>query len=226
MSMGEYHEGMKTSLSQYTAGACVIAFGTLLLLDRLHITDNALGMWWPLLLIVIGIVMLVSDRRNLWGIALIVGGGLFQLRALEMIDINPWEFFWPVIIILVGLSIILNRSRRPEVSARQSDDASAIFGGVDLMSASEDYQGGNATAVLGGVKIDMRKAIIKKEATLTVFVLCGGIELIVPEGVVVKPQATCILGGIENKYPATATKNAPVLYVAGTVTMGGIEIKH
>lgn len=217
---------MKSSLSQYTAGACVLTVGALLLLDKLHITNNALGMWWPLLLIIIGIVMLVSERRNFWGLAVVGGGILFQLRALDIMDINPWEFFWPVIIILVGLSIILNRSRQPEVSARQSDDASAIFGGVDLISASEDYQGGNATAVLGGVKIDMRKAIIKKEATLTVFVLCGGIELIVPEGVVVKPQATCILGGIENKYPAATLKNAPVLYVAGTVTMGGIEIKH
>lgn len=217
---------MKSSLSQYTAGACVIAVGALLLLDKLHITNNALGMWWPLLLVIIGSVMLIGERRNFWGLAVVGGGILFQLRALDIMDINPWEFFWPIIIILVGLSIIFNRSRQPEVSARQSDDASAIFGGVDLISASEDYQGGNATAVLGGVKIDMRKAIIKKEATLTVFVLCGGIELIVPEGVVVKPQATCILGGIENKYPATTAKNAPVLYVAGTVTMGGIEIKH
>ncbi len=217
---------MKTSLSQYTAGACVIAFGTLLLLDTLHITNNALGMWWPLFLVVIGIMMLVSDRRNLWGAVLIVGGVLFQLRALDMLNVNPWEFFWPIIIILVGLSIILNRGRPPQMSARESDNASAIFGGVDLISASEDYQGGNATAVLGGVKIDMRKATIKKEATLTVFVLCGGIELIVPEGVVVKPQATCILGGIENKYSATSAKDAPILYVAGTVTMGGIEIKY
>lgn len=216
---------MKTSISQYTAGACVIAFGGLLLLDKLHITENALGMWWPIFLVVIGLVMMIGDRRNWWGAVLIIGGVLFQLRALEVLDINPWEFFWPVIIILVGLSIIVNRSRRPEVSGRQNEDASAILGGVDLVNTSEDYKGGSATAVLGGVKIDMRKAVIKKEATLTVFVLCGGIELIVPEGVVVKPQAMCILGGIENKHAAEA-KNAPVLYIAGTVTMGGIEVKR
>lgn len=63
--MKEYYNYMKTSLSQYAAGVCVVAFGALLLLDKLHITDNALGMWWPLLLIIIGVVTSVISSPTL-----------------------------------------------------------------------------------------------------------------------------------------------------------------
>ena len=38
-----YYGGMKSSLSQLTAGVCIVAVGALLLLDTLHITDGALG---------------------------------------------------------------------------------------------------------------------------------------------------------------------------------------
>ncbi len=218
---------MKSSLTQLTAGVCIITVGALLLLDTLHVTSGALGTWWPLLLVVVGIVTLVNEMRNyIWGIALMAGGILLQLHTLGVVSINPWEFFWPVVIILVGLSVVTNRNAKPQVSKERSDDVSAIFGGVDQVSAASDYEGGSATAVLGGVKLDLRKAVIKKEATLRVFAFCGGVELIVPEGVIVKPQANCILGGIENKQPAaTAKKDAPILYITGTVALGGVEIK-
>lgn len=221
-----YYGGMKSSLSQLTAGVCIVAVGALLLLDTLHITDGALGTWWPLLLIVIGVVTLVNDIRNyLWGLALIAGGVLFQLCALDILSVNPWEFFWPVVIILAGFSVIANRSSRPKISKSESEDASAIFGAVDQVNTSADYKGGSVTAVFGAVKIDLRKAVIKKEATLQVFAFCGGVELIVPENVVVKSQANSILGGIDSKQSAVATKDAPVLYITGPLVMGGVEIK-
>ncbi len=217
---------MKSSLSQLTAGVCIVAVGVLVLLDTLHITSGALGTWWPLLLVVAGVVTLANDTRNyLWGGALLIAGILFQLRALDIVDINPWQFFWPVIIILVGLSIIVNRNSSPKVSKVEREDVSAILSGVDQITSSSDYKGGSVTTVFGGAKLDLRKAVIKKEATLQVFALCGGIELIIPEDVVVKSQATCILGGIENKQPASKSKAAPVLYITGTIAMGGIEVK-
>ena len=221
-----YYGGMKSSLSQLTAGVCIVAVGGLLLLDTLHITDGALSTWWPLLLVVAGIAALVNDIRNyLWGLALVVGGVLFQLRALDIVSINPWEFFWPVVIILIGCSLIINRNTRSNIKRASGEDVSAILGGVDQATVSEDYKGGNVTAIMGGAKLDLRKAVIKKEATLQVFTICGGIELLVPENVVVQPQATCILGAIENKQRGASTKSAPILYIAGTVALGGIEVK-
>lgn len=216
-----------SSLSQVTTGAAIIGVGALLLLDTLRITDGALGTWWPLFLIAMGVIALINDRSSyLWALVLMFAGVLFQLRMLDIIALNPWEFFWPVVIILAGVSVITNHYASKKVSTEAREDLSAIFSGVDHVSAAEDYEGGNVTAIFGGVKLDMRKAVIKKEATLNVVAFCGGVELVVPEGVIVKTRASCIMGGIENKHPATVAKNAPVLYIGGTLVMGGVEVKR
>ena len=216
-----------SSLSQVTTGAVIVGVGALLLLDTLHVTDGALRTWWPLFLVALGVITLLNDRSSyLWALVLIFGGLLLQLRMLDLIAINPWEFFWPVVIILAGVSIITNHYSGKNISSENREDLSAIFSGVDHVSAAEDYEGGNVTAIFGGVKLDMRKVVIKKEATLNVVAFCGGVELVVPEGVIVKTRASCIMGGIENKHPATVAKNAPVLYIGGTLVMGGVEVKR
>lgn len=217
---------MKSSISRTLAGIGVIIIGALLLLDTLNVANfnNVLSTWWPLILIGVGTVMLINDIKNwVWGVVILSAGVLFQLWRLNILTVNPWEFFWPVVVIAIGLSILINRSSQPRLSKTESDDVSAVLGGIDQANTSGDYKGGKATAVLGGVKLDLRKSVIKKEATLEVFVLCGGIELIVPENVIVKPKAACILGGIDNKQ--RGEKSGPVLYVTGTVALGGIEIK-
>lgn len=61
---------------------------------------------------------------------------------------------------------------------------------------------------------------------MDIFAFMGGVELRVPENVIVKSRATMVLGGIEDKTRPKESKDAPVLYVDGTVIMGGIEIKR
>lgn len=79
---------------------------------------------------------------------------------------------------------------------------------------------------MGGAKLDLRKATIKKEATVEVFALCGGIELVVPREITVRNQTSAILGGVEDKSEREGGKNAPVLYITGDVIMSGVEIKN
>ena len=217
---------MKSTLSQNTAGIGVIAVGTLLLLDTLGVTNGALGTWWPLFIVAVGVVMLINNLKDyIWGVGFIGVGILFQLYTLNVLEVNPWKFFWPVVIILVGISLVANRRNAPKDSKEDSDDATAFFSGIDQVNVSKDYKGGEVSAVFGGVKIDMRKAVIKEQATLNVFVLCGGVELIVPEGVIVKTKAACIMGGIDSKRATLAADGAPILYITGTVVMGGVEVK-
>jgi predicted membrane protein len=80
--------------------------------------------------------------------------------------------------------------------------------------------------VLGGVTYDMSKVNIKKEATIEIFTLMGGVELRVPENVEVRCSTMNILGGVENKTAKPTAKNAPVLNIIGDVVMAGIEIKN
>lgn len=222
---------MNTQLSRLLIGAALSIFGVALLLDALTIIDTGsiLRIWWPMLIVVGGIAMLISDRKNyLWSLAVVVAGVFIQLRVLGFYeDINLWQVIWPLIIIGVGVSIAMGRSILPQAKVTSgSDDIMAILGGSDQKNMSDDFTGSKVTAILGGAKIDLRKAAIKESATIQVFTLMGGVEIVVPRTVMIKNQTNAILGGIENKTDQDALKNAPVLTIVGDVILGGIEIKN
>jgi len=202
-----------------------------LLLGSLGVSQSyaLLGQWWPLFVVIAGLVIFLNDTKSyLW--ALVVGGfGVtLLLRQLDIIDINVFSLFWPAVIIVIGFSIIFNRSggAKGVVESNKSDDFTAILGGIDHRSTSSSYKGGQVTAVMGGAKIDLRKAKIQDGATLHVFGFWGGIELIIPEGTVVQSRASCILGGIENKTSSAEVKGAPTLMITGDIVMAGVEIKN
>lgn len=220
---------MKTSYTRILAGLGVVLFGGLLLLDSLSINgfDNLIGTWWPLFVIGAGILIFLNDAKSYMWALLVTGLGIgYLLDNFNIIDFNPWQIFWPAVIIVVGLSILFRHSgTQQRLTKEKSDDVSAILGGIDHINKSTDYKGGKVTAVLGGVKLDLRKAVIKDEATLDVFSLMGGVELFVPENVVVKSKAAVIMGGIENKAQTTSSKNSPSLYITGDIIMAGVEVK-
>ena len=221
---------MKTYIIRFITGLAIIIFGVGLLLGNLDVFNfgEVIGKWWPLIVIGAGILVFINDVKSyIWALVIVAAGAMLQLKQLDVIDVNPWQFVWPVIIIAVGLSVIINRTASSRhISKSDRDDITAILGGSDQRNMSDDFKGSRVTAVLGGVKIDLRKATIKKEATLEVFSLMGGVEIIVPRDVIVKNQTSAILGGIEDKSEQDATKNAPILYVTGDVIMAGVEIKN
>lgn len=221
---------MNAYISRLIIGIAVLAVGAALLLDALNIvnTSSLLSNWWPSLIILGGVAMLVSDTRNyLWALLVIIVGAATQLRVLGYVDVNPWQVFWPLALIMIGLSIIF---RRPTLSRRASETDSdgivAILGGSDQKNMSDDFSGSKITAILGGTKLDLRKATIKKSATINLFALMGGVELVVPRGVIVKNRTNAILGGIENKTDQDITKDSPTLTITGDVILGGVEIKN
>lgn len=220
---------MKAQITRTITGLLIVAVGAGFLLDNANVIEfgKLVSEWWPLAVIGAGILMLVNDVRSyLWALLVVGIGVVFQLRELGIVDINPWQMFWPIVIIVVGLSIVFSRTPRNRVSKGERDDVTAILGGTDQKNTSDDFKGSKLTAVLGGAKLDLRKATIKKEATIEVFSFWGGVELIVPRNVIVRNQTSAILGGVEDKTDQDAVKNAPVLYVTGDVVMAGVEIKN
>jgi predicted membrane protein len=221
---------MKAQLSRFIMGLAIVAIGVGFLLgnfDILNFKDLAKD-WWPLVVVLVGILIFINDIKNyLWALIVTGFGVLLELRQLGVADINPWQVFWPAVIILVGLSIIFNRAvGHHKISKSERDDLSAILGGHDQKNTSDDFKGSKLTAVMGGIKLDLRKATIKKEATIEIFSFWGGIELSVPDNVIVKNRISCIAGGVEDKTEQPKEKNAPILYITGDVMMAGVEIKN
>lgn len=221
---------MKTINTRTITGLLIILVGIAFLLSNLNLFSfkDLVSDWWPLVIIVAGVIVFLNDTKNyLWSLLIIAFGTVLQLNHLGILEINPWQLFWPVVIIVVGLSVLLNRtSSSSKVSKAEREDVTAILSGSEVKVRSDDFKGSKVTALLGGAMVDLRDATITKEATLDLFSLWGGIEIRVPKGVIIKNETSVILGGVEDstrlEKPA---KGAPVLHIIGDIIMAGVDIK-
>lgn len=222
---------MKQTIIRIITGIIITVIGITALLGALGIVPfwDWFSTWWPLLVILGGVFVWIGDfRRNyIWGVVLIVVGILLQLKALNYLDFNFFSLILPILIIAAGLSILLQTKQRAKIATNSSntDDISVILSGSETLNKSHDYQGGKGTVIFGGAAIDLRDAKIQKEASLDLFVMCGGAEIRVPRDWKVVSKVAPIAGGVENKSQGADDHKGPVLVLTGTVILGGIEIK-
>lgn len=221
------------SIAQLLTGLLVLALGVGFLLDGLNILDfsHYIKDFWPLAIIAVGFVSLVANPRLfLWPLVIMTFGVLFLLQQLGVLTFNVWHLVWPTVIIIVGLSLIFDRAgglgRKPQDVGDDSPKLFVAFSGQNARSVSQDFKGGSATAIFGGIQLDLRGAQIKQKATLDVFAAFGGIELRVPEEWAVAVSGAPLFGGWENKTKYPADKDAPVLHIRGTCLFGGVDIKN
>jgi predicted membrane protein len=222
---------MNKQIARIGTGLIILAIGVGTLLGSLNIINFSANVldWWPLLVIATGLMILLANPRQfVWPLIIIGAGVLLQLRELDIVNFHVWRVFWPILIIAFGLSVIFNRTHsHKNVTKKELDEQTAVFAGSKIKNESKDYKGGNLTAIFGGVELDLREADIKTEATVNISAIFGGVTLLVPLGWTVKSKIMPIAGGVENKTVTVKDKkNGPVLYLAGDVFCGGVEVKH
>ena len=220
----------RQTLSRNITGIVVFAAGAGLLLNALNVIsiNNLVNDYWPLIIVLAGVLILINSWRS-WPVAafLVALGGLYQLREAGIVDVQPWSLVWPLILIFVGVSIMFGRSYTGKrVSKADRDDVSAILAGANVNNHSKAFKQSNATAIMGGARLDLREANFDKNALVDIFAFWGGVEIIVPENVVIRNQVSNIMAGTEDKTHQNTTKNSPVLTIAGTVIMAGVSIRN
>lgn len=220
----------RSQLTRVVAGVAFLVLGGVLLLqntDLINIGDLA-SRYWPLLVIFAGLLVLLNNFKS-WLVAafLVVLGGLYQLRELDVISFQPWPVIVALFFMVVGLSFIFRRSYiSKNLTKGQRDDVTAIMAGADTTNTSQDFKAARLTAIMGGAKIDLRKATIKDEAVIEVFAFWGGVEIIVPKDVVIRNQVNNIMAGTDDRTEQETKKGAPVLVVTGDVIMAGVDIRN
>jgi hypothetical protein len=232
-------------------GLVVLTFGILALLQTTGIADvRAWRAFWPAALVFWGLAVAVAPGSRVVGLV-IAGIGLVLLGGrLYGWPVRVW-MFWPIVPILVGLKLILRpgaggRSRRPASAAggdRSATDAatgdaavdqgariqdSAVFGGVKRRNVSQAFQGGHATAVFGGVDLDLRECrMAGDEVTIDVFAMFGGITLRVPKTWTIDSKLSAVLGGVDDQSDPPVDHGATRrLVLTGQALFGGVEIKN
>ena len=228
----------------FMLGVGLVAIGAGLLLDAFGIMEfsDTLGMWWPSLLMVVALIQMITANGSFFGSMILFSiGAILQLNKLDFLPDGFWSAFWPLVLILIGVSFISSRWKRKRFQNRADIDPdfvgninvegsrvekTAIFTAIDTQVSSHDFTGGELTALFGGIDVDLRQAkITSGTAYLDVTAIFGGVELRVPPDWNVVVKGTPIFGGIDDKSQrTTSTAESPILVINATAIFGGIDI--
>jgi predicted membrane protein len=216
-------------------GIILIIIGIGFLLGQFNVWNftEIIAVWWPSIIIALGIYRIATDRPSLWfGLLVFIFGAMLQADHLDLLPWGFWNSFWPVLLIFAGIWLITSRLVRDKNSRKKDNILNDfyIFSGAEQRIETQNFQGGTITALFGGAELDLRNSkIIEPEINLEMNAIFGGIELVVPEEWIVKVSGLPLFGGLDNKTKKSALDDErikPVIKIKYLALFGGIEIKN
>ena len=215
-----------------TAGSLLLAFN----LGALPMAYKSLVFSWPMLLVAFGLINLFSKDGYIFGAILLLIGGYFMVPRAFPEHTDVLSVYWPVILIVVGVIVILKKSIfnfKGRIKKTNSDSSYIedvnIFGGNKQKVNAPVFKGGKIINVFGGSQIDLSNTQLDEgKNVLELVCVFGGVELIVPSDWVVHTELASVLGGFADKR--TNTNNQvqanKELFIKGVVVFGGGEMKN
>lgn len=216
-------------------GLVVIALGTMFLLDNLHLLRAKEYLsFWPVVLILVGLMKLLQPGRGpgrAAGVFWILAGAVLLAVTTDLITFRFRDVF-PIVLLLGGAYIVWQALFATASRAAVADESATIatlafMGGVNRRILSQDFRGGEVTAIMGGCEIDLSHASIAEgPAVMDLFAWWGGIELKLPEDWTVVSRVLPFMGGFEDKTKATSGDPKKQLILKGFAIMGGVEVRN
>ncbi len=225
----------KRNKSIYT-GIAILIVGLIWMLRKMGVYMPYWLLSWETLLIGIGLFIgLDSKFKNPTSYILMTIGGVFLIDDIFGIPFRVMDYFWPLLVIIIGLVIIFQsrlRSKRMEFNSSGPKDGAkldsvSVFNGVKRQVNSKTFEGGEVVTIFGGTELNLMNADFVGHANLEITVLFGGAKLILPRNWEVRPEVTTIFGGVDDKRSSAieiVTEDDKVLHITGTVVFGGLDI--
>ena len=222
-------------------GGILIFLGGIFLLNSMNVLNFRFAhvvFSWPFIMLVIGSFILINTEKKFLGGVLSGIGIIFLIpRIFPYVDYDAGIVI-PILLIVLGTHIILKKRRfasSPEhpfdasnVNKDKIDDVS-IFGGGTKIISSNNFQGGNVTAIFGGSEINLMNCqLADGDNILDVLCIFGGTTIIVPKEWNVVINVTSVLGGFSNKAirnPSIVVDQSKTLHIKGLAMFGGGEVK-
>lgn len=202
---------------------------------------------WPAIVLGLGVAWFIRQLAPLGlGMAFIGFYYLLQNLGRPLPFILDWDTIWPIGLVLLGLSILIDGlrwgknwrargmqwHRRGKQTAEYSEDTGflqmrTVFGEGTRKIKSETLSGGRVQYVFAGGELDLNavKALGDSgAAVLHVEVVFGGCTIFLPPHIRVDKQASCVVGGIH--IEGAPMNPTATLTLAGDVVFGGIEIRY
>ena len=217
-------------------GIILIALGVVIALNSFNITHINIFFdgWWTLFIIVPCVIGLFKDEDKTGSIIGILVGVALLLGVRKILSIDMLlKLALPVILVVVGISLILKdalnaetKNKIKEINKGQKGTTyTATFSGQDVKFDGEKFNLTEANAIFGGIKLDLRKAIIDSDCVINLSAIFGGVDILVPEDINVKINSTSIFGGVSDKRDNKTNKAEHTIYINATCMFGGADIK-
>jgi predicted membrane protein len=226
---------MAASTGRYVSSALFILLGIALLLFTTDVVDWATvsDLILPGIFVVLGVWALVASRfRNLTGPVMVIAiAGAFLLRNMGVLPEGFIGTWWPLIFVLLGVLILVNRERRKHwrtthVEGSEDITVVSIFGGGDRRFRSQHFTGGEVVSVFGGSSVDLRDAAVDSPpAVLELLSIFGGAEVTVPEDWDVRIDILALFGGTDDERRSPPTREEPDLVITGLTLFGGVTVR-
>jgi len=224
------------NLNKILWGIVFISLGVLLALKAFNVLENDVLFdgWWTLIIIIPSVIGIITKREKTGSIICLCIGGLLLLVCRGIISLALLaKLIFPAIIVIIGLRMIFSSFfegktgddiKKLKREIRDKRIGNATFGGYDMNVSDEIFEGAELSAVFGGVKCDLREAVIEKDCLINVSSIFGGIDIFVPDHVNVRSETTSVFGGVSVKK-RNVKENSITLYVTGLCMFGGVNIK-
>ena len=178
-------------------------------------------------------------RRTIIGIIFIVAAllrladmwGIFQLNW----DHSWTEYFGPVLLLYVGAELIIysfkkNPSQWLQRPVPQGEDGKRIccavrLGADEYVYRGETFHGARLDAFFGGLRLDLREAVINEDEEIDIHTFLGGVELFVPDNVNIVVNSHSFIGGVGNETAGHITPDAPNLHIVASNFFGGVTVR-
>jgi hypothetical protein len=218
------HSGFGSGLAtRLWFGLAVVAVGVLWTLDNLRLVDSdRIVRWWPVLLIGFGVSRLFDHgrRRPLAAWFWIAIGSVLLLQHLGYI---PWGLheFWPVVLILVGASIVWRGVRGPSAGVVLGASASGWpAGGVAGSGVAPSAAGADPGA---GPEASRTTGETTPGETFSALAIWSGVERKCTSQTFRGGDFTALMGGgVVDVRVAKPVPGGAVVEL--TAIMGGIEV--
>ncbi|MFW5903486.1 MAG: LiaF transmembrane domain-containing protein [Halolamina sp.] len=197
-------------------GAIVILLGIVLLLDTTGTyAIDGLSVFLAGLFVLYGLYRFVRSRltRVFWpGVFVLVGGLWLAVEFEVMTEGAAWDF-WPLVIVLFGVSLLLGRRGR-----------SAVVLGPISNDVWEDADGDDVVAVFGTARADLRGET--GPARLEPVAIFGTVEVFVPADWTVDVETVRIFGDVKDDRRHSGRHDETDLVLEGAAIFGDVLLRE
>ena len=140
------------------------------------------------------------------------------------------------ILLYVGVHLVLDSYRRdhdqwlrrpiPPAEEGKRICCRANFGGDEYIYRGEAFNGARLDAVCGGIRMDLRNAVITEDEEIDIHTFMGGVELFVPDTVNVVTKSRSFIGGVGKATGSDIKPDAHCLHILASNFLGGVSIKN